>query len=58
MLNWHGREIRTAIFKQLVAGPVALAGVKLVGDEQADLRGHGCPDKAMYAYDVTHYAAW
>ncbi|MEJ7664750.1 MAG: MOSC domain-containing protein [Hymenobacter sp.] len=58
MLNWNGREIRTAIFKQPVAGPVALAGLNLVGDEQADLRVHGGPDKAVYAYDTTHYAAW
>jgi MOSC domain-containing protein YiiM len=58
VLNWHGREIKTAIFKQPVAGPVALAGVNLVGDEQADLRVHGGPDKAVYAYDSTHYAAW
>jgi MOSC domain-containing protein YiiM len=58
VLNWHGREIKTAIFKQPVAGPVALAGVNLSGDEQADLRVHGGLDKAVYAYDVTHYAAW
>ena len=58
VLNWHGREIRTAIFKQPVAGPVALAGFNLAGDEQADLRVHGGPDKAVYAYDATHYAAW
>ena len=30
VLNWHGREIRTAIFKQPVAGPVALAEVNLL----------------------------
>jgi MOSC domain-containing protein YiiM len=58
VLNWHGREIRTAIFKQPVAGPVALAGVNLAGDEQGDLRVHGGPDKAVYAYDSTHYTAW
>jgi MOSC domain-containing protein YiiM len=58
VLNWHGREIKTAIFKQPVAGLVALTGSNLSGDEQADLRVHGGPDKAVYAYDVTHYAAW
>jgi MOSC domain-containing protein YiiM len=58
VLNWHGREIKTAIFKQPVAGPIALTGVNLAGDEQADLRVHGGPDKAVYAYDSTHYAAW
>jgi MOSC domain-containing protein YiiM len=58
VLNWNGREIRTAIFKRPVAGSVALAGFNLAGDEQADLRVHGGPDKAVYAYDATHYAAW
>ncbi|MFD1875299.1 MOSC domain-containing protein [Hymenobacter bucti] len=57
-LNWHDRAITTAIFKQPVAGPVALAALNLVGDAQADLRVHGGPDKAVYAYDATHYAAW
>jgi len=30
----------------------------IVGDEQADLRAHGGPDKAVYAYASAHYAAW
>ena len=58
VLHWHGRAIRTAIFKQPVAGPVALVGCNLAGDAQADLRVHGGPDKAVYAYDTAHYAAW
>ncbi|AHJ95369.1 MOSC domain-containing protein [Hymenobacter swuensis] len=58
VLQWNGRAINTAIFKQPVAGPVALAGYNLAGDAQADLRVHGGPDKAVYAYDIAHYAAW
>lgn len=57
-LEWNGRAITTAIFKQAVAGPVALAGVNLAGDQQADLNVHGGPDKAVYAYDTAHYDAW
>jgi MOSC domain-containing protein YiiM len=57
-LEWNGRPITTAIFKQAVAGPVALAGVNLAGDQQADLTVHGGPDKAVYAYDMAHYDAW
>ncbi len=30
----------------------------LAGDEQADLRVHGGPDMAIYAYPSAHYAAW
>ena len=57
-IGWNGRVLTTAIFKQPVAGPVALAGVNLAGDEQADLTVHGGPDKAVYAYDTAHYDAW
>jgi MOSC domain-containing protein YiiM len=30
----------------------------LVGDQQADLRVHGGPDKAIYCYPIEHYAKW
>lgn len=30
----------------------------LQGDEQADLTVHGGPDKAVYAYALSNYAAW
>ena len=57
-IAWNGRAITTAIFKQPVAGPVVLAGVNLAGDQQADLSVHGGLDKAVYAYDTTHYDVW
>ena len=40
--------------KHAVAGPVAVDRLGLAGDEQADLRVHGGPDKAVYAYAVSH----
>jgi len=48
----------SAIFKQPVAGPVRFTGSNLAGDEQADLRVHGGPDKAICAYPAVHYPAW
>lgn len=57
-IEWNGRTLTTAIFKQPVAGPVALAGGNLAGDQQADLTVHGGPDKAVYAYDRAHYDTW
>ena len=57
-IEWGGRSISTSIFKQAVAGPVALAPLNFAGDEQADLSVHGGPDKAVYAYDAAHYAHW
>ena len=57
-VEWHGRAFRTAIWKAPVAGPVSIARDNLAGDQQADLTVHGGPDKAVYAYDAAHYAAW
>ncbi|HEX8327189.1 MAG TPA: MOSC domain-containing protein [Hymenobacter sp.] len=57
-VEWHGRAIRTAIWKAPVAGPVPIAHHNFRGDQQADLTVHGGPDKAVYAYDAAHYAAW
>ncbi|MBD2721960.1 MOSC domain-containing protein [Hymenobacter armeniacus] len=57
-LEWIGRGITTAIFKEPVAGPVSLEGNNLAGDQQADLRVHGGPDKAVYAYASEHYTYW
>lgn len=57
-VEWYGREVITAIWKDPVAGPVDVAGVNLAGDDQADRRVHGGPDKAVYAYSVEDYAWW
>jgi MOSC domain-containing protein YiiM len=40
----------SAIVKEPVEGPVRVEGVNLAGDDQADRRVHGGPDKAVYAY--------
>jgi MOSC domain-containing protein YiiM len=44
------RTITTAIWKSPVAGRVAVSGVNLSGDDQADRSVHGGHDKAVYAY--------
>jgi MOSC domain-containing protein YiiM len=48
----------SAFVKNAVAGPVMAGPLGLEGDEQADLRVHGGPDKALYGYAVSCYAAW
>jgi MOSC domain-containing protein YiiM len=56
----RGRPVMSAIGKAPVEGRVRLEGVNLAGDEQADRRVHGGPDKAVYAYgreDVLWWAA-
>jgi MOSC domain-containing protein YiiM len=55
----QGRDtVLTAIWKQPVNGPVAVHGVNLVGDDQADRKAHGGPDRAVYAYAMEDYEFW
>ncbi|MEO8788907.1 MAG: MOSC domain-containing protein [Candidatus Tumulicola sp.] len=55
---YAGTEITTAIFKEPVAGPVAVRGVNLDGDDQADRSVHGGPYQAVYAYATEDYEWW
>ena len=56
--TWAGRSVTSGIWKEPVQGRVAVEGVNLHGDDQADRRVHGGPDKAVYAYAVEDYAWW
>jgi MOSC domain-containing protein YiiM len=56
--EYNGRPARSAIWKSPVAGRVAARGVNLAGDDQADRRTHGGPDKAVYAYAVEDLGWW
>lgn len=53
-----GRVITTAIWKSPVEGRVPVRGVNLEGDDQADRKVHGGPDKAVYAYAAEDTAWW
>jgi MOSC domain-containing protein YiiM len=57
-VDWHGRRVRSAIWKVPVMGPVRVTRLRLEGDKQSDLRVHGGPDKAVYAYPSEHYQHW
>ncbi|MDA0137890.1 MOSC domain-containing protein [Solirubrobacter deserti] len=46
----RGRPMMSAITKHPVDARVRVEGVNVAGDAQADLRVHGGPDKAVYAY--------
>ncbi|HEX9444785.1 MAG TPA: MOSC domain-containing protein [Candidatus Binatia bacterium] len=56
--EYQGRPARSAIWKTPRAGRVAARGVNLEGDEQADRKAHGGPDKAVYAYAVEDLHWW
>jgi len=55
---WRGETITTAIWKHPVKGRIAIRGVNLDGDDQADREVHGGKDKAVYAYAREDYDAW
>ena len=52
------RTVLTAIWKAPVDGRVAVRGVNLDGDDQADRSVHGGPEKAVYAYAIEETRAW
>jgi MOSC domain-containing protein YiiM len=54
----NGDPVSTGIFKEPVAGRVALRTLNLDGDRQADLAVHGGPSKAVYAYPSENYEDW
>ncbi len=56
--EYNGRPAKSAIWKSPAAGRIAAQGVNLDGDDQADRRAHGGPDKAIYAYAVEDARWW
>lgn len=48
----------TAISKQQVRGAVRIDTLGLEGDEQADLKVHGGPEKAIHHYAAEHMQHW
>jgi MOSC domain-containing protein YiiM len=57
-MMYHGMRVTTAIYKEPVAGRVALRKLNLDGDWQADLTVHGGEFKAVYCYPLAHYDYW
>ena len=57
-LSTGRRVVPSAIAKASVEGPVAVRGINLEGDEQADRRVHGGPEQAVYAYASEDTAWW
>jgi MOSC domain-containing protein YiiM len=54
----NGHTVTTAIWKSPVTGRIPVRGVNLRGDDQADRRVHGGPDKAVYAYAAEDTEVW
>jgi MOSC domain-containing protein YiiM len=56
--EYSGRPAKSAIWKSPTLGRIAARGVNLAGDDQADRKAHGGPDKAVYAYAVEDVRWW
>ena len=56
--EYGGRPTRSAIWKSPAVGRIAVRDVNLVGDDQADRKAHGGPDKVVYAYAVEDARWW
>ncbi len=57
-VTYRGRTYATSIFKQPVAGRVTVRRLNIDGDAQGNLKTHGGPDMAVYAFGHEHYAYW
>ncbi len=56
--EYSGHPAKSAIWKSPAVGRIAARGVNLAGDDQADRKAHGGPDKAVYAYAVEDVRWW
>jgi ferredoxin-NADP reductase/MOSC domain-containing protein YiiM len=55
---WNGKTVRTAVWKQPVAGRRMARTLNLEGDAQADLKGHGGEHRAVFVYQMNSYQFW
>jgi len=58
LLALRGGSKATAMVKQLSEGPLWLGMDSLQGDQIADRRFHGGPDRTLCHYPTQHYAYW
>ena len=57
-VEWEGRTVRTAIWKEPVGGPRMVRRINIDGDDQADRRAHGGEHRAVFVYQIDSYRYW
>jgi MOSC domain-containing protein YiiM/ferredoxin-NADP reductase/ferredoxin len=57
-IEWKGRTVHTAIWKDPVRGRCRVAWLNLDGDGQGDLAGHGGEQRAVFVYQIESYRHW
>jgi len=57
-IEWKGRTVHTAIWKDSVLGRRRVGRLNVDGDGQGDLAGHGGEQRAVYVYQIESYRYW
>jgi len=57
-VEWQGKLVHTAVWKQPVSGRVAARRLNIDGDGQGDLAGHGGEHRAVMVYQLESYRYW
>jgi ferredoxin-NADP reductase/MOSC domain-containing protein YiiM len=57
-IEWKGRTVHTAIWKDPVRGRCRVGRLNLDGDGQGDLGGHGGEQRAVFVYQIESYRYW
>src|SRR4051794_23919435 len=57
-VEWDGRVVRTAIWKEPVDGRRIIRRLNIDGDRQGDVQGHGGPNRAVFVYQIQSYRYW
>ena len=57
-VEWNGKTVRSAIWKEPVPGPRMVRRINVEGDDQADRAGHGGEHRAVFVYQLDSYRYW
>jgi ferredoxin-NADP reductase/MOSC domain-containing protein YiiM/ferredoxin len=57
-IEWEGKTVRTAIWKEPVEGPRMVRRINIDGDDQADRLAHGGEHRAVFVYQIDSYHYW
>jgi ferredoxin-NADP reductase/MOSC domain-containing protein YiiM len=57
-IEWNGKTVRTAIWKNPVQGPRMVRQINIDGDDQADRLAHGGEHRAVFVYQIESYRYW
>src|SRR5262245_58275283 len=57
-IEWKGKTVRTAVWKDAVRGRRKVGKLNIDGDGQGDLQGHGGEHRAVLVYQVDSYRYW